>query len=825
MPRITTVQAAHTYGVLDPLVIERRDTKFLGASLSAGDNIVILPQGGWAYRGGTLDKGRARRALTSVAINASITAMPNGGTEADLLAGTATTTGSASTTRYVVVEADFGTATLVHFIDVKKIKIATTAAADALIAEYWDGAAWQLFGSKLKLTTSERSRRFASGAPGHAGISATKFRVAVDATTAAGAVTLSGLAFFRESATLADGVVRRFQPEQGDPHQFVITPGNIDVFQAGTWRASIAVPVTAQILRQVKLEAKFDTVLAWHVDMRPQRLTYMDASTEWACDDVVFENIPRVDYGGVYANGVTEVQEVALFELSNPGETFDLTLEGQVTASIEVGATAADTETNIKNALEALANVDPGITVDAVVGNTHFEVTFTGGRNADRPWLRMTGTATDDGNGYVSVRTLTKGKAPGEDMISDARGWPAVGRFAQQRLIMAGMKSRPTDVLASVTGDPYDLNTELDSAVAAFAYEIEGSENTAIRDIAVARTLMFMGDHQVAYLKNRVLSADEVPEFGVSDAPGIDPAISPVTSNNALYYVQDGGSTLQMVNFNQLEDNLVSDNASVLSASLIRAPVDMARRRSTASLDADLIVIVNADGTATAVTNMRTQEVSGFAPWSTDGELGSAEVDHDNRLWLLVRRMVNGSEELRLEEHQPAELLDEAVEIALGPASATLTGLSRFNGRAVWAIAEDQVFGPYTVSGGTITLPVETTAARVGTWGRPSATDTPVSLTEETRARTARLKRVNRAEISVLETTSLAIAANGGDAIDVPMRSNADTIVGEGPLARPFTGRVEAEGMHGFSADGTLTVTQNFPGAITVRSATKNVVA
>src|SRR5690606_2766235 len=278
------------------------------------------------------------------------------------------------------------------------------------------------------------------------------------------------------------------------------------------------------------------------------------------------------------------------------------------------------------------------------------------------------------------------------------------------------------------------------------------------------------------YLANRVLSADEVPEFGVSDAPGIAAAIGPVTSNNAVYYVQDGGSTLQVANFNQLEDNLVADNASVLSAFLIRDPVDMARRRSTETLAADLIVLANADGTATVVTNMRTQEVSGFAPWSTDGEFGSAEVDHDNELWFLVRRQVNGTEELRLEKWQPDELLDEAIEIAPDPASATVTGLSRFNGRTVWAIAEDQVFGPYPVSGGTIVLPVTTDAVRVGTWPKPTATDTPVSLTEETRARMARLKRVNRAEISVHDTTSLAIAANGGDPIAVPLRANDDTI-------------------------------------------------
>lgn len=823
MPRVTTVQAAHTYGVLDPLVIERRDTKFLGSSLSDGDNIILLPQGGWRDRGGTLDYARARRGLTPVAIDASITSMPNGGTEADLLAFTATTTGAASTTRFVVVEADFGTATLVHMIDVKGILIATTGASGALIAEYWNGAAWATFGTPLKLTTDARSRRFASGAPGHAGVSATKFRIAVDATTAAGAVTIAGLRFFVEGASLADGIVRRFQPEQAAPYQLVLTTGNIDVYENGVWRAAIATPITQAILRQVKLEAKFDTILAFHQTMRPQRITYMDAAGEWSCDDVVFENVPLVDYGGVYTNGVNEVQRIIFYD-ADPGETFEIILEGQTTGAITFTGDAT-TGTNIATALEALANVDPGLTVTM---NAPFydvaTIEFSGGNNANRNWLTMTANALV-ANFYPSASTVTNGSPAGEDMISDARGWPAVGRFAQQRLVMAGLKARPTDMLASVTGSPYDLNTGLDSAIAAFSYEIEGSENTVIRDIIVARTVMFLGDAQVAYLANRVLSADEVPEFGVSDAPGLARNLSPVTSNNAVYYVQDGGQTLQVTNFNQLEDNLVADNASVLSAFLIRDPVDLTRRRPTAALDADLLVMANADGSATVVTNMRTQEVSGFAPWSTDGDFVSAEVDHANALWFLVQRSMNGTDELRLELHQPDELLDGAVEFTYGGPTTAVTGLSRFNGRDVWAIANDQLYGPFTVSGGAITLDAAATFVRVGTWPRPSATDTPVSLTEETRSRNPRLKRVNRAEISVHETTSLAIAANDGAAVNLPLRTNADTILDEGPLARPFTGKAEAEGMHGFTDHGTLTVTQTFPGHITVRSATKNIVA
>jgi len=823
MARFTQVQAAFTYGVLDPHIRERRDTKFVAGSLSDGNNIILLPQGGFTTRGGTTDFGRARRKLTAIAINTTILSLPNGGSETDLLAGTAITTGSVSTTRYVLFQCDFVGATLVHMIDIKGVSIATTAADNALLAEYWDGAAWQAFGSPIKITLGSHSRRFASGAPGHAGISATKFRVCVDATTAAGAVTFKGIALYAESATRSDGIVRRYAPEQGMPHQYVVTEGNIDIFENGAWRAAVAFPASEALLRTIKFEAKYDSILAFEQDLRSQQVFRLGSSTEWSCDAIVWENMPRVDYGGVYVNGVNEVQEVRLFDIGN-GDQFELICEGQSTTSITVDTTTpSNTAAAIKSALEALPNVGTGMTVVAVDAKT-YTVTFTGDDNKNRDWLAMVGNSLSSSTGFVRVRTTTQGKTAGEDMISDLRGWPAVGRYAQQRLVMGGLKSRPNDVLASVTGDPFNLNTEIDVATRAFSYEIDSSENNSIRDIFVGRTLMFYGDQQLSFMKNAVLSADEAPQFGSSDAPGLKAETSPVSSDSAIFHIQDGGTTLRMVSYTELEQNFVAENASVLSANLIKDPVDMFRRRALGAVDSDLMIMVNSDGTITALTLMRTQEVSGFAPWSTDGAFRAGCADHDNVVWLLVERQVDGVTELRLERQDPDKLLDEAIEIVQA-SSVTVSGLSRFNGRNVYAVANDSVYGPFLVGGGSITLPEAATSVRVGTWIAPFATDPEVSLTEETRGRMARLKRVNRLELSVMDTTSIAIRANDGPVAALPLRNNNDTYFDEGPLARPFTGKVEAEGMHGFTDHGRVTVTQTYPGFMTMRSVTKSVAA
>ena len=84
--------------------------------------------------------------------------------------------------------------------------------------------------------------------------------------------------------------------------------------------------------------------------------------------------------------------------------------------------------------LEALPNVAAGITVtpDGATPLTVFEIEFTGVGNANRDWLQITATTFRPGT-FASTRTMVQGKAGGEDIMSVARGWPAVGRYAQQR--------------------------------------------------------------------------------------------------------------------------------------------------------------------------------------------------------------------------------------------------------------------------------------------------------------------------------------------------------------------------------------------------------
>jgi hypothetical protein len=681
--KVINTQASHTYGVLDPLVAERRDTKFVAGSLASASNLFTLPQGGYADRGGTSRVGILRR--------------PQNGNNVSII------------------------------------------------------------------------RRYTRGA---------------------------------------------------DSYQLVLTPGWLDVYKSGELLYSAPAPWMADIIKQVKIEAAYDTVLFFHQEFAPRRLMRQGSDTSWDFGFAIWKNVPLIDLGGVYTNGVNEQQDIWHIDFT-PGATIELTLEGETTVGVRWDGSTTNFANAVKLALEELSNISPGLTV-SYVGDNRTRVHFTGAGNKARDWPVMTVRMLTI-NAFASIRTVVKGKKPGEPIMSDAAGWPAFGRYAQQRLVLGGFKSRPGTFLASTTGGVFDLNMELEGATAAVMIDLDG-EDTTIRDMAVSSSLVFFCDGSVWSCPLDTFSAESVPRLKRSDAPGADAAIQPLSLSNGLFYVQRGGQVLVQLNYSELEQNFLSDNASVLSAFLINRPQEMALRRATSGNDGDMLLFINEDGQLVSLTLMRSQEVSGFMPHATrHGKFHSLCVDADQTVWFVCEREINGQTELVLEKMETDQRLDSSVLRQQFTPSAILNGLEAFNGQQVWAASSGNYFGPFTVQAGRITLPVAVGSARVGYWLAPFATDPPFHPEEETRRPMARRKRVCAVTVSVLETSSIALAVNGGEPFDMPMFTLGETPLGVPPELRPVTGTLRAEGMPGVTEGAQVTVTQTRPGALTVRMLKKEI--
>jgi len=810
MVRALTTQASHTYGVLDPLVIERRDTKFVAASLSDAVNVISLPQGGYVDRGGTTRVSFARRKLDIFTIHTAMLGAPNGGSVAVLTDGNPAntfTTGAVSGAEFIVLTIDLGAKFNVAAVDITNFSSATADRDDCFVVRYSKDGVWTDLDLPVNLRTTRRNRRFAAS-PSEGFVSARYLRIVVTGGAGPGAISLRGVTLYTEGAENSDAIVRCFQHADDVNYSLVLTQNNIDVYRDSAWVAAVSSNFSSNMLRRIKMEADYDTILLYHPATPTRRLQWQGSDHEWQMDYVTYENIPLVDYGGVYSNGVDEVQRLNFYDYTN-GQGFQLILEGTKTANIAYSTTSATTAANIKTALEALPGVDPGLTVTDYSADL-IEVKFTGGGNAARDWGEMVAISTKP-NTYLSIGTRIKGKAAGEDIMSTAQGWPAVGRFTQERTVMGGIPASPGTLLGSVTGEPFNLDTEISGAIAAVSYDLAGDENT-ITEIYVGRTIIVFTSANPWHLSTPKLSATAAPEILRSDAPGISPFVPALSLSNSVYYVEKGGRSIVSLSYSELERNFIGDNASVLSAFLVNNPIDWTLRRAVKGNDADVLFYINEDGQLVSVTLMRSQEVSGFMPHATQGKFVSVATDAARTTWVIAERQTGNDTRLMLERMEPELQLDSAVEFNFRLPSTRLAGLEAFEAQDMQVIADGAWQGTFTVRGGKINLPRAVSAARAGLWTAPRAVDTPYYPEEEARQPMGRLKRVFGVDVSVADTEAIAISANGG-------RLHAMT------LAAATTDTLRWEGMPGFTADAKLTISQTRPGRLLVRSVKKRIAA
>jgi hypothetical protein len=152
---------------------------------------------------------------------------------------------------------------------------------------------------------------------------------------------------------------------------------------------------------------------------------------------------------------------------------------------------------------------------------------------------------------------------------------------------------------------------------------------------------------------------------------------------------------------------------------------------------------------------------------------------------------------------------------AVANLSGVVSGLDWPNGTVAWALVDGHVVGPQTVTAGAVTLADGFTgAAQIGRWIAPYAETLPTPLVTQNDLVVFRPGRIHSAGLNVIDTTSIAIGANGQAAEAVSLAEATD--LADVPVP-PKTMLVRVTGLLGRQHGPTLTVTQTRPGALRVR--------
>lgn len=831
MARRASIQSAYTRGELDPDVSERNDLEHYYNSLASAPNTIFHPQGGFSDRGGfelcsdaaVLASGAKRRLrgrIVPIYVTADNLSAPNGGVTTRLVDQDATTlfeTNAVSTTPFVVLEVDLGSLRQVDFVDLEAFKSELAGADECLRVEYYDGA-WTPFADAIgvpqakHIRTTARTRRFGvtPGGPGGVAVVARHWRiVAMTGAGAIGRISIAGIRMWQETAELCPVHCREVARSKLVRYEVVVGERNIDVFAGQRYVASVPLPAARQQIDELWFSGGFDTLLVFHEMLETQRVIRQGADGEWDIGAAPFTNVPTLVENVLFSGNQDEIQQISLAGLV-AGDRFVLFLGGQMTAPITV-TVAADLPAQIKAALQTITGVAAGagdLTTDLVDAPTMtVRVRFTGS-NGLRAWPLLSAVALS-GLALPDTTIVQEGLDATGTYMSARTGWPRCGAIVQQRLFVGGFRSAPTSYRFSTNPNlwNFDRGTDPITADKGFGGAIDVKGVEIIIGVHVGRHLQIFT--QVGEYFGQTLKLDATAPIGFEPATknGVARGVPLVTADGATLFVQDGGKTLRDFIYVDSEQSYGAEPLTVLSPQVLTGVVDMACRVARDVKDGNLIFLVNADGSAGVVTLLRKQNVIAGAPWRTWGNgFRSMMVSISHEVYAVIER--GGSH--WLERWTPDWPLDWATH-SVGAPRTVITGAGYLDGRSdVWVVADGELIGPVTVSGGQIVLDAPASDVRFGLepeWRVRS------QVVREKLANAQPFRgpgRIYEAEFAVRATGGLKFGTNGGDHVPVPMIRVGGSFDDGGPLQtvdggdpalpmfqRLYTGNVLIDGLLG----------------------------
>lgn len=671
-----------------------------------------------------------------------------------------------------------------------------------------------------------------------------------------------GLEFLHDFTGFTAFKLIPFEFSTTDSYLLVLVAGRIYVFKAGVLQTNIngsgnnyitASGITAAMLDQINYTQAVDTLIFCHEDLQTKRLL-RNTDTNWTFENLSFTNIPKYAYD---------------FDTHQPDFTVTPSaVEGNIT--LTASATTTDTGTaqagssntiTLKAASSFTVNDAPNgmfivLTSGTGSGQTRHVEDYVGSTKVLTVYPNWT-TAPDSTTGYkvvpyaeaavgeyiqvrngfgraryveyisdTSMKAVvevpffdTSGIASGdwdsehgyEASWSTTRGWPRSATFHQSRLYFGGSKQRINTIWGSRVGDYYnfDPGTGLDDE--AVEATINTSQYNAIANILSQSDLRIFTTGGEFIVPNA--NGNPITPATLTVQPqtrlGIKAGVPVEDLNGASVFVQRSGRSINLFQFTDSIASYASQPLSVLSSHLIKNPVDLAIRKGTSTDETDTLYLVSGDdGNMTVYSILSSQNVIAASEFTTglNGQFIAVAVEIDT-VFVIVKRVVNGATKYYLERFNSDLLLDSSVYSTL-PGGATTVNVDHLPNSAIKVLVDGTVqpdttvpeSSPYTV---VLATPADD-SYEIGLDFGIEATTMPNEPNLSSGTIQGLQKRIVRVDAVVNQTQSLTI--NGYNIPFLEFGSSVlDTII------EPYTGRKTLHAIPGYTAEGQITISQNYP--------------
>lgn len=803
-------QRSANTGELSPEAAGRMDIRQYWAAGIRYKNIEPVPLSGFRQMDGTVDTGAVRgRVATTPVSNVVTDAGPHTGTvtlwEADLDEGSVVAIDAAA--------------------------LAVTAGTATVTAQAYVGGVWQDINVAFSAGQVAAATTFAMP-PGGA-LLATKVRLRATLTTPATAST-GTVTVLKETTTQDQPRYNSLQHDGGDRYFMSLQSQFMDIYLEDDFKAGIYLPsVTSDLVSTVDFYSELATIGIFERNMVSQRVRRVGSATAWTRDLWPYVNIPTADLGGTYAK-TDDVWEVTVRWSLNSVEIYlQVTVDGETIAGVPFVDSAGNpstanggfdyalTASNLETALRALPSLSDGVTVayDDISGPAvKFTVTFGGDLSGVE--YQVDATITNTAQASALASHISIGKTDYEPLFSETQGWPGAVGTLGDRQVYHDIKAIKAAIVYSRTAEYFDTNIEAAGESAARFDKLRGGQ-VVERILAVTEAVypLIFTSRNAYFIPNRAITAKDPLTYSPIAKGAIVPNCAPLRLGTKVYYVADdieddtpSGHQVFSLSYSEIQSTFEPNPESLLSDHLIKEIRRTAEQDPGSKKIARRGWFLRSDGRLIGGFVIETQEILGFAEFvpADTGKVREIHVDRRNRLRMCIER----GGKLRHERQEAGAFLHGIV-TSSADFTGKVHGLDIHNGRQVYAIAQGFVLGPFTVSGGAIDLgDVYIGDITVGLWQPPVWESCPKYLLLPGEKILKRPGAIKAAHVEVIDTTSIAIGANGQPAENVPLQRFGQ--VGDAPLD-PFTGEVSRYGMLGLKQGTTIVITQTRPGQLQVR--------
>ncbi len=546
-----------------------------------------------------------------------------------------------------------------------------------------------------------------------------------------------------------------------------------DVAATNAVPVELATPYDAQYIRDLRYTQSADTLYIAHQVYAPRKLIRLSDQL-WTLQIIPFQPVPSEEVpltppasltpGAVSGAGVTFTASSSVFLA---GDVNKLIKSRGGVASITAFVSGTQVTADI---IQPFLNTNPiGAGTWTLEGSPYSDVTLSALQPVDAI-ITLTATtaawrSTDvgayvkgnDGIAQITLVTsdtvasarimlpftgpglvLTKGAWTLEnDSWSDARGWPGVVSFFEQRLWFASTTGRPQTIWGSRSGDYEDFTagaSNNDSVV----FTIASNQVDIIRWMKAAKFMLagtigaefkMTGGTDTAISPTNILVQSDTA-YGAEYSPDA------VRAGHAVIFVQRGGHQIRELAFNYETDSYQAPDLAILAEHLFRSGVvEIARM---ASPDSYLFAVLE-NGKMAVAAYERAESVVAWSSFETQGNYKSVCVIPNkcgagDEVWTAVQRDLVGGSGAYIEVFDGQLNTDCAVSYDNTSILAdTLVGLNHLNGMVVdvkyrqsnafqsgafqlggFQVNEQGSYFTTTISGNSVTVPVFSNFIEIG---------------------------------------------------------------------------------------------------------------